>query len=510
MMGETRAPALPTDAVSLMVGFALLAAGNCLLHAHLLRLPYFWDEAGYFIPAARDWLLSGDPIAHSVPSNAHPPLIMGWLVAAWALFGFAPVVTRVAMLMVSCFGLLGAWRLGSFLGGRMTGAAAVLCVGLYPVYFAQSSLAQLDLPAAAITMWALADYLEGKVNWSAAMFTLAALAKETAILAPLALLVWEGFDFRRASRRGRQIHRVLVWPCVVLVLWFAWHYWRVGVFADRQYVQYNISDTLNLRRALGAFVVQMWHGFAYMNLFVLTFPAACIWLFGRGATRVRTAGPLVAVCLAYPVALSWVGGASLARYMLPATSLAIVLSLAILRAGVSVRWRSLAIAVSAAAFTFALNTYPPYHFALDDNLAWRDFVQLQVDGTHFLQTSANSEPVLTAWPALDEISHPWLGYTDRVLRAIPVHDFERAALQQGAREPFRTAFIFTLRYEPRHSVFGPGSYLRGLAFWNRARAEFFDREPDLTPGLAAGALGGSIVWSETRGALQAAVIENRR
>ena len=30
-----------------------------LLHVSLLRLPYFWDEAGYYIPAARDLLLTG-------------------------------------------------------------------------------------------------------------------------------------------------------------------------------------------------------------------------------------------------------------------------------------------------------------------------------------------------------------------------------------------------------------------------------------------------------------------
>ena len=40
--------------------FAAFAA-LLLLHLPLLRLPYFWDEAGYYIPAAldfyRSWLL---------------------------------------------------------------------------------------------------------------------------------------------------------------------------------------------------------------------------------------------------------------------------------------------------------------------------------------------------------------------------------------------------------------------------------------------------------------------
>ena len=78
--------------------FTLFFLGLFALHAPLLRLPYFWDEAGYYIPAARDLLLSGSLIPHSAPSNAHPPLVMAYLALAWKLLGFTPVVTRTAML----------------------------------------------------------------------------------------------------------------------------------------------------------------------------------------------------------------------------------------------------------------------------------------------------------------------------------------------------------------------------------------------------------------------------
>src|SRR6266496_5322986 len=63
-----------SSAIGLFLGFFLLLI---LTHAPLLRLPYFWDEAGYYIPAARD-LLAGSLIPHSTPSNAHPPLVMAW------------------------------------------------------------------------------------------------------------------------------------------------------------------------------------------------------------------------------------------------------------------------------------------------------------------------------------------------------------------------------------------------------------------------------------------------
>ncbi|HXX01194.1 MAG TPA: hypothetical protein VEJ00_08275, partial [Candidatus Acidoferrales bacterium] len=59
--------------------FAIILVTMFLLHAPLLQLPYFWDEAGYYVPAARDLLLTGSLIPHSTLSNAHPPLVLAWL-----------------------------------------------------------------------------------------------------------------------------------------------------------------------------------------------------------------------------------------------------------------------------------------------------------------------------------------------------------------------------------------------------------------------------------------------
>jgi hypothetical protein len=91
--------------------FAIIFASIFLLHAPLLRLPYFWDEAGYYVPAARDILLSGSLIPHTTLSNAHPPLVLCWLALWWKLAGYDPLVTRSAMLIVAAFSFLGGFRL---------------------------------------------------------------------------------------------------------------------------------------------------------------------------------------------------------------------------------------------------------------------------------------------------------------------------------------------------------------------------------------------------------------
>ena len=170
--------------------FALIAALLIASHAPLLRLPYFWDEAGYYVPAARD-LLAGSLIPHSTPSNAHPPLVMAWLALIWKIMGFRPVVTRCAMLLLAAFSLLGLFRLALAVSSLSVATWATFLTAVYPVFFAQSSLAQVDLPAAGFIFWGLEYYVRKRVWFAGIWFSLAALAKETAILVPMALLLWE-------------------------------------------------------------------------------------------------------------------------------------------------------------------------------------------------------------------------------------------------------------------------------------------------------------------------------
>src|SRR5271165_6552223 len=116
--------------------FALFFAGLMLLHAPLLRLPYFWDEAGYYVPVARDLFLTGTPIPQSTLSNAHPALVMAWLALAWRLAGYSTLITRTAMVAVSACSLLGLFRLSRIAANLPVAVATTTLVALYPVYFA--------------------------------------------------------------------------------------------------------------------------------------------------------------------------------------------------------------------------------------------------------------------------------------------------------------------------------------------------------------------------------------
>src|SRR5579863_1054204 len=101
--------------------FPVIFVALYLSHFSLLRLPYYWDEAGYYIPAAWDFFRTGSLIPISTVSNAHPPLPSIYLAMWWKASGFYPEVTREAVLLVAAFGLLAVWRLAT----RLTNVASV-------------------------------------------------------------------------------------------------------------------------------------------------------------------------------------------------------------------------------------------------------------------------------------------------------------------------------------------------------------------------------------------------
>src|SRR5215467_4448222 len=129
-----------TSARDQVFAFSLIFTCLFVSHATLLRLPYFWDEAGYFVPAARDLMLTGSLIPHTTLSNAHPPLVMLWLAFWWKYSAFTPATTRTAMLLVASFALLGVWRLARRAANNQVAIATVVSTAVYPVFFAQSPL----------------------------------------------------------------------------------------------------------------------------------------------------------------------------------------------------------------------------------------------------------------------------------------------------------------------------------------------------------------------------------
>ncbi len=262
--------------------------------------------------------------------------------------------------------------------------------------------------------------------------------------------------------------------------------------------------------------MRLWQLFGYFGLYLLTLAALLAMLRPpqkeSGIARPRIPrwmqAAFLSVVLAYLAFMSAVGGAVLARYMLPVVPLVIL-------ALVSTLWRRARywkwiVGAVAIAFIAGLFSNPPYGFTLEDNLAYRDYIVLHVEASRFLAMRYSGERVLTAWPASDEISRPWLGYVNRPFSVARIEDFSASqiALAARARDRFDLALVFSTKYQPPHPLLG--SEIDNWDAWQRVKEKFFGYHRDLLPGDIAQRLGGTIAYHKEQNGQWVAVIAVER
>jgi len=216
----------------------------------------------------------------------------------------------------------------------------------------------------------------------------------------------------------------------------------------------------------------------------------------------------LSVALAYLAFMSFVGGAVLARYMLPVVPLVILALVATLWR--RVRYWKLIVGAVAIAFVAGLFSNPPYGFTFEDNLAYRDYIVMHGEASRFLAVRYSGERVLTAWPASDELSRPWLGYVNanasRPFRVVSIEDFSASQIDVAARarDQFDVALVFSTKYQPPHVLF------ENWDAWQRIKEKFFGYHRDLAPEDIAQRLGGTIAYRKERNGQWIAVIAVER
>lgn len=317
-----------------------------------------------------------------------------------------PLVIHILVWLIAAFALLGIYYLARRLANKQVAVATTICTALYPVFFTQTLLAPADIAVTALTSWGLAFYLPTnylpanylpanylpakpvdnfdetrassfeerstrRVLLSVISFTLAALVKETAILAPLSLFAWEIFCHRRSEKSvaasssgmksGRRLYEAcaLLLPLCVLVLWLAYQYRRTGyIYGNPEYFNPDVEWRHPLH-LLNAGAVRVWEALGHMNLFVLTIagllamtrPALVDEVVERRRIVITVQVAFVFVITAYVVALSFTGGEPQAREMLPVIPLVMLIWISTLYRRVR-RWR-VVIGIVCAGFVLA-------------------------------------------------------------------------------------------------------------------------------------------------------------
>jgi 4-amino-4-deoxy-L-arabinose transferase-like glycosyltransferase len=512
----------PDAPLPLWMIFPVIFAALYLSHITLLRLPYYWDEAGYYIPAAWDFFRTGSLIPITTVTNAHPPLPSIYLALWWKASGFAPEVTREAVLLVAALGILAVWRLAM----RLTGVASVafwtaLLTGLYPIWFAQSSLAHADIFAAACSLWGMVYALpvrDRRPIAAAVWFAAAALCKETAIVIPLTLVIVNLVSGLRQQPTVRhRLWRESAWyaACILpLVGWYIYHYAKTGfLFGNPEFLRYNAQSTLTPLRVLAAFGHRIIHLTLHMNLFVpVLIGLAALLLEPRldadGHDRATidhfSLLRILLLLLANALLFSFLGGALLTRYLLPMYPLVLLLALMAMYRRVPL-WQTLAL-LSAAAFIVGLFINPPYGFAPEDNLAYARMVRMHMDGIAQLRQRYDGAVVLTAWPVSDQLTRPELGYVKEPWDIFRIEDFTETQVDIAAQVPekYSAALVFSTKYDP------PLPFIALGAREDALNQRYFGLHHDLPPEVIAHRLGGELVWQERQQGMWIALIRFNR
>ena len=498
-----------------------LAVSIC--HLTLLQLPYFWDEGGYYIPAALDFFHSGTLIPQF--TNAHPPLPNVLLGTLWHIVGFHILATRLFVCGVAAAALVAIFRLTQTLLSFTAAVTVTFLTAAYPIWFAQSSLAHADIFAATFTLWAFFVYFSelnregdaGSLPASrqnillALFFSLAVLSKETAILQPAALAAYELFQTARRRHRDWSRFAALCFPLFPLLAWYAYHRAKTGfIFGNPVYLRYNATDNFTVAHILNALRFRLLHLVWQRTIWLpIVLALACLLLPRRSDQEVRGLSRRVLDAIATLLVANWIafsilGGALLTRYLLPVYPLVLLLCIHLWMQ--RTRWWPAFAALTAVAFISALWMNPPTAFAPEDNLTYRDMIVVHQQAIDFLVEHYPNARVLTAWPIAADLFRPELGYTKQRIQAWSIDNFSLSEIEKAAQNPgeYDTALVFATHYT------SPALQRYLLSHPDSGRGREFAQDRDLSPEEIAAILHGTVEWKKNIEGEWAAVLRFNR
>lgn len=439
------APVRPSTIAVFGLLFAALMFAS---HAWLLRLPYFWDEVGQFIPATWDIFSHGAFIPHSATPNVHPPAVMTYVALFWKFFGPWEVVSRSAMLVLASLTLLAAFLVAVELTAEAPGAPALLAVLLLavsPLFFVQSLLVQLDLPAALFSLLALWLFIRERHVWATLACVLLVLSKETGVWVPLLFCGWLAYEkrWRRAA--------VYLLPLTVLGLWLLILRAATGSwFGNRDFEQYNLHHTLRLSHIAFALARRCYTLFIDQFNWVGTLVIVAAWR--AGMFRRRRWKVAAAFTAGHVLIVSVLGGAVLDRYLLPVLPLFfIAASAGIERLRPGQRWGAILAMFAGLATSLFVNPWF-WPFPYENNLAIVDFTSLHQQTAQYVEQHLDSAKIATPWPLSAELQNPRLGYVNRPHWVLESRDLTPRALRALPADQIDAFIWYSKDWDPPRNL----------------------------------------------------------
>jgi hypothetical protein len=240
-----------------------------------------------------------------------------------------------------------------------------------------------------------------------------------------------------AERRGREA-RLFLAPVLLLGAWL-----------------------FGVRRAGGAMPLRvdanpLAAGAAVLRALYLLLAANLAWvgtaavIFGVVHRRIfhrrpwRVAGCVAAAQVA---AVSLAGGRALDRTLLPAFPI-VFAAMAAAAALFRPRWRQAGLVLLFAGLAAGNLLNPPYPCAIENNLAYADFLRLHMRAAEFLEHDLPERRVATAWPLTGELTRPELGFVTLPVPVTVLPDFSAATLTRFDWNTVDVLVVYPRRWDP--------------------------------------------------------------
>jgi len=455
-----------------------------LSHAAFVKLPFYWDELGQFVPASLDIFRSGAWIPRSTVPNVHPPGVMAYLAGVWSFTGYSIAATRLAMLALAAAGAVITLRLAGIMG--LSRGAAILATGLLtisPLFVAQSMMAELDMPAMVFFALALLLFLEDRIPAAALACTALVMVKETGMVAPFVFGLWLWFEHR---------WREALWfllPVPPLVIWLiALDRSTHHLFGNAAFTQYNIWYPLHPVRLVLALVRRFYYLFAGSGHWIGT---VAVVLALRRTLLFRSRPWRIAAWLGavHVLLVSVLGGAVLERYLVPVLPILYIAFVASLW-HYTAPWRILSAAALGGALVAANFLNPPYPFPWENNLAFTDFVTLDIQTAQYLETHFPGTKIATMFPLSSAFRRPDFGYVRHPLHVREIYDFRAANVAPLAREDVEVVVLYSGIWDPLGLMQNPK--------WTEFLHRYYEYEPPVGADELRVLLGAQPVARWTR------------
>jgi 4-amino-4-deoxy-L-arabinose transferase-like glycosyltransferase len=433
---------------AILIFFLGIAAVMVLSHLPLLRMPFHWDELGQFVPTALDLYRDGAVVTHSALPNVHPPGVAAILAISWKIFGFSIASARLTMLMIGAAGVLFTFLAAIHLGRGSVGTPAFAAIAFLlaaPLFYTQSMMVLLDMPAMTFTMLALLLFLDGRYAWCAAVCAALVLMKETAITTPMVFAAWLWF---RDKRRVESLYFLA--PAVVLGAWLLELHHVTGYWTgNADFAKYNVNEAMSFDHILASAGRRLYFLFVSDGNFIGSVALMVGWRELRG--KPWTIAFLVAG--AQLLCVTVLGGAILDRYVVPVMPI-VYIAMAVAASAYPPRWRVMTQGAMVALLLTGWFWNPPYPFPYENNLTVTDFVALQKEAAQYLEAVAPNARIASAWPFYDEVTHPENGYVSKPMKIVRMPGFLLPEVASVPRSEYDYLVVFSRSWSIDGTLFG--------------------------------------------------------